>query len=59
MNRIGKTALVLVGAAAVAAVSSLVTIAVGGGGESPDAAEAREWHRQKLAEMTGDRKSVV
>ena len=53
MNRIGKTALVLVGAAAVAAVSSLVTIAVGGGGESPDAAEAREWHRQKLAEMTG------
>ncbi|MBQ6103875.1 MAG: hypothetical protein IJL06_09410 [Kiritimatiellae bacterium] len=51
MNGFGKTALALVGVAAVAAVSSLVTIAVCGGGESLDAAKAREWHRRKIDEM--------
>ena len=52
MNKLGKTALALVGVAAVAVVSSLVTIAVCGGGEHPDAAKAREWQRRKLDEMT-------
>ena len=48
MNKLGKAAGALVGVAAVAAVSSLVTIAVCGCGESPDAEKAREWHREKL-----------
>ena len=52
MNKLGKTALALVGVAAVAVVSSLVTIAVCGGGEHPDAAKAREWQRRKIDEMT-------
>ena len=53
MNKFGKTAVAVLSLAAVAVASSLVTIAFGGGGESPNAAEAREWHRQRLAEMTG------
>ena len=53
MNKLGKTAVTVLALAAVAVASSLVTIAVCGGGESPNAAEAREWHRQRLAEMTG------
>ena len=53
MNKLGKTAVVVLALAAVAVASSLVTIAVCGGGDSTNAAEAREWHRQRLAEMTG------
>ena len=53
MNKLGKTAVAVLALAAVAVASSLVTIAVGGGGDSTNAAEAREWHRQRLAEMTG------
>ena len=53
MNKFGKTAVAVLALAAVAVASSLVTIAVGGGGDSTNAAEAREWHRQRLAEMTG------
>ena len=53
MNKLGKTAVAVLALAAVAVASSLVTIAFGGGGESTGAAEAREWHRQRLAEMTG------
>ena len=53
MNKLGKTAVAVLALAAVAVASSLVTIAVCGGGNSTNAAEAREWHRQRLAEMTG------
>ena len=53
MNKLGKTAVAVLALAAVAVASSLVTIAVCGGGDSTNAAEAREWHRQRLAEMTG------
>ena len=53
MNKLGKTAVAVLALAAVAVASSLVTIAVGGGRDSTNAAEAREWHRQRLAEMTG------
>ena len=53
MNKLGKTAVTVLALAAVAVASSLVTIAVCGGGDSTNAAEAREWHRQRLAEMTG------
>ncbi len=62
MSKFGKTAVAVLALAAVAAVSSLVTMAVCGGDDAgPSAAEAREWHRQKLAEMTGakgDRPSI-
>lgn len=53
MNKLGKTAVAVLALAAVAVASSLVTIAVCGDGDSTNAAEAREWHRQRLAEMTG------
>ena len=54
MNKLGKTAIAVVALAAVAAASSLVTMAVAGGDrDDTGAAKAREWHRQKLAEMTG------
>ena len=53
MNKLGKAAVAVLALAAVAVASSLVTIAVCGGGDSTNAAEAREWHRQRLAEMTG------
>ena len=53
MNKLGKTAVAVLALAAVAVASSLVTIAVCGGGDSTNAVEAREWHRQRLAEMTG------
>ena len=46
MNKLGKTALALVGVAAVAVVSSLLTIPVCGGGEHPDA--AKEYESLKL-----------
>ena len=56
MNTFGKTAVALLALAAVAAISSLVTIAVSGGDEEEaSSAEMREWHRQKLAEMTGEK----
>ena len=53
MNKLGKMAVAVLALAAVAVASSLVTIAVCGDGDSTNAAEAREWHRQRLAEMTG------
>ena len=54
MSKFGKTAVAVLVLAAVAAVSSLVTMALCGGGDAgPSSAEMREWHRQKLAEMTG------
>ncbi len=53
MNKLGKTAVAVLALAAVAVASSLVTIAVCGDGDSTNAAEARKWHRQRLAEMTG------
>ena len=53
MNKLGKTAVAVLALAAVAVASSLVTIAVCVDGDSTNAAEAREWHRQRLAEMTG------
>ncbi len=47
MNKLGKTAAKLAAAAIAAAALC------GCGQEGPNAAEAREWHRQRLAGMTG------